>query len=75
MNLEKIIPGSVKNKIVASDLQEERDKCTFDQQELRVLMYGGPDVYEHKTFYENLIKTHEKDLGNHHHFHEMSVVE
>ena len=40
-----------------------------------MLMYGGPDVYEHNTFYERFINNHEKDLGNHHHFHEMSVVE
>ena len=28
---KKVVLGSIKNKIVASDLQEERDKVAFDQ--------------------------------------------
>ena len=31
--MKKRIQGSWKNKIVSSDLQEERDKCDFDQAE------------------------------------------
>ena len=41
MSSAKITTGSVRNKVVASDLQEERKKCTFDQNELKVLIGGG----------------------------------
>jgi hypothetical protein len=37
----QIIAGSVKHKIVASDLKQERNKCTFDQMELKVFLGGG----------------------------------
>ena len=35
------ISGSWKNKIVASDLQEERDKCDFDMNEARMFSRQG----------------------------------
>jgi len=35
------VAGSMKNKIVASELQAERDKCAFDQKELMTYLYGG----------------------------------
>jgi Acyl-coenzyme A oxidase N-terminal len=38
--------GSIKNKIVASDLEEERKKCNFDQKELSTLIWGGKQEYE-----------------------------
>jgi hypothetical protein len=41
MKSGKIIAGSVKNKVVSSDLEEERKKCTFDQLELKVILGGG----------------------------------
>jgi hypothetical protein len=31
----------MKNKIVASDLIEERKKCTFDKKELKTILMGG----------------------------------
>ena len=37
--------GSIKNKIVASDLEEERKKCNFDQKELATLLWGGKQDY------------------------------
>ena len=37
--------GSIKNKIVASDLEEERKKCNFDQKELSTLLWGGQQDY------------------------------
>ena len=37
--------GSIKNKVVAPVLTEERAKCDFDQEELRVLLMGGPTAY------------------------------
>ena len=34
--------GSVKRGIFATDLLEERAKCAFDQEELRLFLHGGP---------------------------------
>lgn len=31
--------GSIKKKIVSPDLQEERDKCNFNQNEMAELLY------------------------------------
>jgi acyl-CoA oxidase len=39
--MSKRIHGSVKNQIVASDLQAERANCNFDQEKMRVLVHGG----------------------------------
>lgn len=30
MSSKQIIAGSIKNKVVASDLKEERDRCDFN---------------------------------------------
>ena len=40
--------GSIKRKIVNPDLQEERDKCTFDQIEAKQIIYvpGLLDFYK-----------------------------
>lgn len=37
--------GSIKNKIVAADLEEERKKCYFDQKEMTLLVWGGQTEY------------------------------
>jgi len=39
---KKIVLGSVKNKIVSSDLQEERDKKDFDDNNGKVI----PDLWD-----------------------------
>ena len=70
-----MVAGSVKNKVVASDLLEERAKVTFDQQELRVMYSGGKDMFEKRTFYSQLLLKHKEELCNHHTFHEMSISE
>jgi hypothetical protein len=75
MSTKKVVVGSVKRKVVASDLQEERDKTTFDQQELKVMFCGGKDMYEKRIFYLNLVLKHKDELCNHHRFHEMSISE
>ena len=41
--------GSVKNKIVASDLAEERAKCDFDTQEMLVFLNGGQEALNIKN--------------------------
>jgi hypothetical protein len=33
--------GSIKNKIVASDLAEERKNCNFDQEEMSKHLWNG----------------------------------
>jgi hypothetical protein len=33
------------NKAVSRDLLDEREKCTFDQNELRIILFGGPVIY------------------------------
>ena len=45
----KIVHGSIANKVVSSDLIEERAKCNFDQKEIYDMFY--PD------------KQHMKDLA------------
>jgi hypothetical protein len=51
--------GSVKLKIVAPDLQKERDKCAFDQQELRVMLSGGQEVHDKFQMYVKLMEKHQ----------------
>ena len=68
-----IVLGSVKNKIVASDLLEERKKCAFDQEELKVFLHGGPLVLQKKLNYLKIIS--HPELANHHKFYEMTPHE
>lgn len=43
MQTKKRVLGSMKNKIVATDLIEERAKCNFDQNELAMICFPpGP---------------------------------
>ena len=37
--------GSIKNKIVSSDLEEERKHCNFDNKELAKLIWNGEQDY------------------------------
>lgn len=39
------IQGSIKNKIVASDLLEERKKINFDNKELALITWNGQEDY------------------------------
>jgi Acyl-coenzyme A oxidase N-terminal len=50
--------GSIKNKVVASDLEEERKHLNFDQRELTNLVWGGP--HEHARILD-LVKDMEAD--------------
>jgi hypothetical protein len=40
---QKPITGSIKNQIVAQDLEDERKKCNFNQAELTESWFGGKD--------------------------------
>lgn len=40
------VQGSIKNKIVATELVEERAKCNFDQEELYNIYYSDPNIRE-----------------------------
>lgn len=66
--------GSIKNKIVASDLLEERSKCAFDKEELEVLVKGGPANKKEFDLYGSIFDRH-PELANNHKFFEMTVDE
>jgi len=51
--LTKIVHGSVAKKIVASDLQEERDKCNFDQEELWRVFNPRPEENKIRASFEH----------------------
>ena len=44
----KRVLGSIKNKVVASELLEERAKCNFDQKEMKSVML--PDEKANEIF-------------------------
>jgi hypothetical protein len=49
--------GSIKNKVVASDLEAERNKKNFDQQELTHMLWGGADEFARvQGFWEDVEK-------------------
>lgn len=66
--------GSIKNKIVASDLISERQNCDFDQRELREVLLMGKDYVER---YDRYVKNMEADpiLKNSEKFYEYSREE
>ena len=45
------VAGSMKNKVVASELQEERAKCAFDQKEMKLFLSGGQAELDHEMNY------------------------
>jgi hypothetical protein len=49
----KLLGGSVKNKIVNPDLEEERKKCTFDQKEMEKFVLTEP-IWKVKTQIDEL---------------------
>ena len=66
--------GSVKNKIVAPDLAAERAKCDFDQNELQVLLMGGPIAFaKTKSNFEKFGKN--PALANHLKWYELTPEE
>ena len=48
----------MKNKIVASDLAEERAKCDFDTQEMLVFVSGGQEALDLNNASMETIKKH-----------------
>jgi hypothetical protein len=56
--MTKRVAGSYKNKVVASDLQEERDKLAFDFEEFRQLMNGGEEVYAVQKKFNDMVLAH-----------------
>lgn len=74
--MENITPrlGSIKNKIVASDLEDERKKLNFNQTELTHFLFGGKAKHEE---YQEWIRFMEADpiLKNDHTWYEMTREE
>lgn len=64
--------GSIREKKVNPDLQEERDKCNFDQSELTKVIYGN-DFETHKS-YTKLMQDH-KELHTTFEFYDMTREE
>jgi hypothetical protein len=52
------VAGSFRNKVVATDLAEERDKCAFDFNEMSVLINGGPHLYNVQKNWLDLLEKH-----------------
>lgn len=49
--------GSIKNKIVASDLAEERKNCNFDQEEMSKHLWNGQsDLDRVRGLWDDLVK-------------------
>ena len=52
--MSEIVEGSIKNKITATELVNERANCDFDQEELARTFWGGEDTLK-------LMRKYEKD--------------
>lgn len=65
--------GSIKNKITATDLIEERKNCDFDQEKLRVILHGGELSY--KLYKDVIDEMTVPELKNHYGFMEMDPNE
>ena len=68
------VQGSIKNKIVATELVEERNKCNFDQKELYYLYYADPEVLKLKDKCEHDAET-DPILANTHKYYEWTPKE
>ena len=73
-NPTPVIYGSIKNKIVASDLVLERQNCNFDQKELREEILMGKEFVDR---FDRYVKNMEADpiLKNSEKFYEYSREE
>ena len=68
------VAGSISKKIVATELQEERDNCNFDQKELFDIWMPNKKLVERVNYYENDRDTDPK-LNLHHNYYQMTVEE
>ena len=48
--------GSAKRGIVSTDLLEERGKCTFDLEAMRLFLSGGPAEFERQSSTYDLMR-------------------
>ena len=70
----KRVSGSVKDKVVATEIAQERANRDFDQYELAVALHGGEELYrEAKDIQEDFSK--HSELTNHFKYYEMTVDE
>lgn len=74
--MQKRVAGSVKNKVVATELQEERDasKGAFDPEEMERVFMCDIQAIEVKRFAENLLRT-VPELAPDHRIYEMTRSE
>jgi len=66
--------GSMRDRRVHSDLQKERDRCNFDQEELYEVFIGGPNAKAKVASWISMLES-EPLLGNSHAFYDMSREE
>ena len=71
--MTKRVEGSMLRKIVASELQRERDNCNFDQTELAD-MFLDPKVRANRARFEQDMKD-TPGFENTHKYYEMSAEE
>jgi len=74
MTTKERVEGSFKEKLIATSLQEERDKCAFDKEELTTFLLGGTEVRKIWDDWSTLMEKH-PEIKNHHQFHEMNPDE
>ena len=72
--MSKRVQGSIKNKVTATELVEERARCNFDKEELKAMFMTDP---EGKHIMEKALKDQMEDpnLALTHKFYEMEPAE
>jgi Ser-tRNA(Ala) deacylase AlaX len=74
MQTKQRVGGSIKDRVVAQELIDERAKCDFDQQELQELLHGGKEMLaEHKQTFDEFGSM--KEVANHAKFYEYTPAE
>jgi acyl-CoA oxidase len=70
----KRVPGSVKNKITATEILEERAKCDFDQKQMEIIFFHDKVTLKaYREVQDDMDKYPE--IANTHKFYEMTREE
>jgi len=74
MQSQSKVQGSMKNKIVATELVEERNNCNFDQDELWSLYFKDPEANRIKAKAEHDVEN-DPIMRNTHKYYEWTLEE
>lgn len=66
--------GSIKNKVTASEIIEERANCDFDQTQLKRFFYHSQATIDKKEKVIHFLRT-VPEIANSHHYYEMTNEE